>query len=146
MNRFKYGIVRPVGLTTAILWVSAIAFICNAQSLKTETIFDPALNMKAYGVIIPAGWKYQGVLVPGSSCNQTPMPVFRAYAQDGLTEFRRMPRFDWSWGNAPYNPRPKGDCLALDHDIPAIDFAQHLAKLQKGENFTQIPLNPQFAK
>jgi hypothetical protein len=146
MNRFKHGVTRPVGLAARILTVFAIAFVCRAQALKTETIFDPALNMKAYGVIIPAGWKYQGVLVPGSSCNQNPMPVFRAYASNGLTEFRRMPRFDWSWGNAPYNPRPKGDCLALDHDIPAIDFAQHLAKLQKGENFTQIALNPQFAQ
>ncbi len=146
MNRINHRLRHPVGLVAAILGVFAIAFTCNAQALKTETIFDPALDMKAYGVIIPAGWEYQGVLVPGSSCNQNPMPVFRAYAADGLTEFRRMPRFDWSWGNAPYNPRPKGDCLALDHDISAIDFAQHLANLQKGENFTQMPLNPQFAR
>lgn len=86
------------------------------------------------------------MLVPGSSCNQNPTPVFRAYAADGLTEFRRMPRFDWSWGDAPYNPRPKGDCLALTRDIPAIAFAQHLAELQKGENFNQVAMSPQFAQ
>ncbi len=146
MKRSKQCVGIPMKSSAGILTMFALALICNAQDLKTETIFDPALNMKAYGVIIPAGWKYQGVLVPGSSCNQNPMPVFRAYAADGLTEFRRMPRFDWSWGNAPYNPRPKGDCLALDHDIAAIAFAEHLAKLQKGENFTETPLNPKFAQ
>jgi hypothetical protein len=72
--------------------------------------------------------------------------VYRAYAADGLTEFRRMPRFDWSWGNAPYNPRPQGDCLVLQHDVAAIDFARHLAQLQKGDKFTEAALPPQFAK
>ena len=114
------------------------------QGFRTEAIYDPALNMKAYDVTIPAGWKYQGTLVPGSSCNGNPTPVFRAYAADGLTEFRRMPRFDWSWGNAPYNPRPKGDCLPLNHDVSAIQFAEHLSKLQKGENFQQSPLGQMF--
>jgi hypothetical protein len=146
MKRFRQRAGHPTRLVAAILLMSAVALTASAQALQTETIFDPALKMKAYGVIIPAGWKYQGTLVPGSSCNQTPMPVFRAYANDGLTEFRRMPRFDWSWGNAPYNPRPQGDCLALDHDIAAIAFAEHLAKLQKGENFTPTPLNPKFAQ
>ena len=118
----------------------------TAQGFRTEAIFDPALNMKAYDVTLPAGWKYEGTLVPGSSCNSNPTPVFRAYAQDGLTEFRRMPRFDWSWGNAPYNPRPKGDCLPLTHDVSAIQFAEHLSKLQKGENFQQSPLSQMFER
>lgn len=136
-------LLRAAGKVVGLL---AIAAVCRAQGLTTETLFDPALNMKAYDVIIPAGWKYQGVLVPGSSCNQNPTPVFRAYAPDGLTEFRRMPRFDWSWGNAPYNPRPQGDCLPLQHDVSAIAFAQHLAQLQKGENFAEVALKPKFVQ
>jgi hypothetical protein len=106
-----------------------------AQQFTTGQIVDPALNMKGYDLTVPAGWKYQAMLVPGSSCNGTPTPVFRAYSPDGLTEFRRMPRFDWSWGNAPYGGRQQGDCLPLKHDISAIAFAQHLADLQKGQNF-----------
>jgi hypothetical protein len=136
LARFVVGIVS----------VAALAGICGAQEFKTETLFDPALNMKAYDVIIPAGWTYQGILVPGSSCNPNPTPVYRAYAPDGLTEFRRMPRFDWSWGNAPYNPRPQGDCLPLGHDVSALAFAQHLAQLQKGENFAEVALPQLFAQ
>lgn len=139
---------RVDSMRLAVL-VAALGCMCGgalAQGFRTEAIFDPALNMKAYDVTIPAGWKYQGVLMPGSSCNQNPSPVFRAYAQDGLTEFRRMPRFDWSWGNAPYNPRPKGDCLGLDHDVSAIHFAEHLSQLQKGSNFRQSPLSENFQR
>jgi hypothetical protein len=146
MTRFEHWIACTLGVAAAMLSILATAAGCAAQSLKTETLFDPALNMRAYDVIVPAGWKYQGVLVPGSSCNQSPTPVFRAYAPDGLTEFRRMPRFDWSWGNAPYNSRPQGDCLPLDHDVSAVAFAQHLAQLQKGENFTPGSPSPQFAR
>lgn len=137
---------RPRKFLATVLTFFSVSAVAAAQGLTTETLFDPALNMKAYDVIIPAGWKYQGVLIPGSSCNQDPTPVYRAYASDGLTEFRRMPRFDWSWGNAPYNPRPKGDCLPLQHDVSAIAFAQHLAQLQKGENFAEAPLNQKFAQ
>jgi hypothetical protein len=117
-----------------------------AQQFTEGKIFDPALNMQAYDLLVPAGWKYQAVLMPGSSCNKLPMPVFRAYSPDGLTEFRRMPRFDWSWGNAPYGAQQRSDCLPLKHDISAIAFAQHLAQLQKGENFQEVQLSTSFAQ
>ena len=146
MRRIDRGQAKALRLGAALLSIAVAAVVCKAQSFTTEMLFDPALNRKAYDVTVPAGWKYQGVLVPGSSCNQSPTPVFRAYAPDGLSEFRRMPRFDWSWGNAPYNPRPQGDCLSLDHDVSAIAFAQHLAQLQKGENFAPGSLSPQFAR
>lgn len=146
MTRFQRSITLTLRVAVASLSIIPTVAVCGAQSLKTEILLDPALNMKAYDVTVPAGWRYQGVLVPGSSCNQSPTPVFRAYAPDGLTEFRRMPRFDWSWGNAPYNPRPQGDCLPLDHDVSASAFAQHLAHLQKGENYTPASLSPQFAR
>lgn len=111
-----------------------------AQGFRTEALVDPVLNMKAYDVIIPAGWKYEGVVMPGSSCDETPTPVVRAYSPDGLSEFRRMPRFDWNWSNAPYRPASKGDCLALSKDISARDFLVFLAKKQNGENLRESPV------
>ncbi len=85
--------------------------------------------MKAYDVFIPDGWRYQGTLMQGDSCSNLASPVWRAYSPDGLSEFRRLPRFDWAWSNAPYAPKPKGDCLPLNRDVSAADFARHLGDI-----------------
>jgi hypothetical protein len=101
----------------------------NTQAFHTEVIVDPALNMKAYDVFIPNGWKYQGTFMQGDSCSNLASPVWRAYSPDGLSEFRRLPRFDWSWSNAPYEPKPKGDCLPLTRDMSAADFVRYLGNI-----------------
>ena len=111
------------------------------QGFRTEVINDPALNMKAYNVVIPADWKYQGTLQAGDSCDDNPTPVIRAYSPDGLSEYRRLPRFDWSWGNAPYAPPQKGDCLPLKNDVPAIEFAKSLAKMQGAKFDGEMPID-----
>ncbi len=100
-----------------------------AQGFHNESINDPAFNMKAYDVSIPNGWKYQGTIMQGDSCSNLASPVWRAYSPDGLSEFRRLPRFDWSWTNAPYAPKPKGDCLPLNHDVSATDFVRYLGNM-----------------
>jgi hypothetical protein len=101
----------------------------HAQGFQNEVINDPALNMKAYDVTIPNGWKFQGTMMQGDSCSNLASPVWRAYSPDGLSEFRRLPRFDWSWSNAPYQPAPKGDCLPLSHDMSAADFVRYLGNI-----------------
>jgi hypothetical protein len=118
----------------------------SGQAFRTEAIQDPALNMKAYDIVIPAGWKYQGTLMPGSSCDGSPSPVFRAYSQDGLSEFRGMPRFDWSWSNAPYAMRPSGDCLPLKKDVSAVEFLHYLANDQRAKYDDEMPLDPRTAQ
>lgn len=130
-------------MTAAFLGMAASA---GGQKFRTEAIFDPVLNMKAYDVTIPEGWKYQGTLQPGNSCDETPSPVFRSYSQDGLSEFRRMPRFDWSWSNAPYAPKPKGDCLPLTRDVTAVEFLHLLAKFQRAVSYSDMALDPKFAQ
>lgn len=112
--------------TIALLLVPASS---QAQTFQTESIIDPALNMKAYDVFIPSGWRYQGTLMQGDSCSKLASPVWRAYSPDGLSEFRRLPRFDWSWSNAPYTPKPKGDCLPLRRDMSAVDFVRYLGDI-----------------
>lgn len=154
MSFLRVNLVRPFVSRKAIAGVSVLLValvttlagpVMGAQQFTTGQIFDPALNMKAYDLIVPAGWKYQALLVPGSSCNSEPTPVFRAYSPDGLTEFRRLPRFDWSWGNAAYGGQQQADCLPLKHDVSALAFAQYLAKMQKGENFQQMQVAYNFS-
>ena len=122
--------MRPITrFTFTALSLLLGAAACHAQGFHNESINDPALNMKAYDVSIPDGWKYQGTLMQGDSCSNLASPVWRAYSPDGLSEFRRLPRFDWSWSNAPYAPAPKGDCLPLKQDLSAKEFIQYLGNM-----------------
>ena len=60
-------------------------------------IIDPAYNLKAFTITIPAGWKFQGTVLPGPACSDIPYPVFRAYSPDGLNEIRLQPTFNWTF-------------------------------------------------
>jgi hypothetical protein len=96
------------------------------KGFQDESIVDPTLKMTAYDVKIPAGFQFQGMYVPGSSCQSNPFPVFRAYSMDGLMEFRELPRFDWSWNNSPYKAPAGGDCLNIQQEVSPQDFIKYL--------------------
>jgi hypothetical protein len=125
------SITRALTTVAAVLVTAVLinATTSQAQGFHNESIFDPALNMKAYDVTIPNGWKYQGTIMQGDSCSNLASPVWRAHSPDGLSEFRRLPRFDWSWSNAPYEPKPKGDCLPLTRDVSATEFVRYLGNI-----------------
>lgn len=96
------------------------------RSFQNQTIVDPVLKMTAFDVKIPAGFQFQGMFVPGSSCESNPFPVFRAYSTDGLMEFRELPRFDWSWNNSPYQSPAGGDCLNIQKEVSPQEFIKYL--------------------
>lgn len=102
-----------------------------ADGTAEADITDPALNMHAYTVHIPAGWKFQSTVFQGPPCNELPFPVYRAYSPDGLTEMRMLPRFDWTFvsGNGQQHPGSNA-CLPLDRTLTARAFLGHLAALQ----------------
>ena len=52
----------------------------------------PRLRHQAFNINLPAGWKFEGTVLPGPECSRIPMPVFRAYSADGLTEMRLLPQ------------------------------------------------------
>jgi hypothetical protein len=113
----------------SILAALLVAASASAQGFHSEPIVDRALNMKAYDVSIPDGWKFQGSMMQGDSCSSLASPVWRAYSPDGLSEFRSPPRFDWSWSNAPYAAKPGGDCLPLKQDVSAKDFVRYVGNM-----------------
>jgi hypothetical protein len=125
----------------AVLIVPAVS---HSQAFQSEVIVDPALNMKAYDVTVPKGWSFQGSLMQGDSCSNLASPVWRAYSRDGLSEFRRLPRFDWSWSNAPYAPKPQGDCLPLNKDVTAAQFIRYLGEMLHLVYVGDLP-EPEFA-
>ena len=111
---------------------------------RQEHIFDPHLNLNAYDVSVPASWKFDGVYVPGSSCVQIPFPVFRMYSPDGLTEIRRLPRFDWSWSTGKFKGQQQSDCLDLKQDMSAQEFLKYLIGMMQVAYIRDYPL-PQAA-
>lgn len=118
------------GVSTAPSTVLAAAPPAGAGTgVRKEAIRDPGFNMTAFDVTVPANWKFEGAFVPGTSCFQAPFPVVRAYSPDGLTEWRRYPRMDWTWTNlnsasakAPSHP----DCLSLKQELQAQDFIKYI--------------------
>lgn len=59
------------GLFTLIL-ACLVATPAGAQSLTTVFITDPAYGVKAFDISIPAGWKFEGTVLPGPECSRVP--------------------------------------------------------------------------
>jgi hypothetical protein len=106
----------------------AIALLCLlpaaafAQNTTTTALVDPAYGIKAFTATVPAGWKFQGTVLPGPECSRIPFPVFRSYSPDGLQEIRLQPAFNWTFH--PNNKAFHGvsGCLDIGGPISAADF------------------------
>jgi hypothetical protein len=107
-------------LSATVFGVRATASL--AQSVTTIPINDPAYGVKAFTATVPAGWKFQGTVIPGPECSRIPFPVFRAYSRDGLQEIRLQPAFNWTFhpNNKAFHGVP--DCLNISGPISAADF------------------------
>jgi hypothetical protein len=112
------------------------------KGMREEAIHDPALNMDAFFVTIPADWHFQGAFFPGTGCSQVPYPVFRAYSPDGLTELERLPRLDWTWSNLPYGPKTtQPGCLPLKEAMSAVDFLKYISATLEVEYVGEVPVS-----
>ena len=116
-----------------------------STGVRPENIVDSHLGVNAYNVTVPANWKFDGMYVPGSSCVQLPFPVFRMYSPDGLTEIRRLPRFDWSWSTSKFKPPSQGDCLDLKQSLTADEFLKYLIGVMQVAYVRDYPI-PQQAR
>src|SRR5580693_2066052 len=114
-----------------LMWTLAglCAAPAGAQSLTTVAITDPAYGIKAFDITIPAGWKFDGTVLPGPECSRVPMPVFRAYSVDGLTEMRLLPAFNWTFHPALKGFRPVNGCLPYSGPMTAADFLKHYVEM-----------------
>jgi hypothetical protein len=109
---------RPLSIALLGL-LPAAAF---AQNTTTSAITDPAYGVKAFTATVPAGWKFQGTVLPGPECSRIPFPVFRSYSPDGLQDIRLEPAFFWTFH--PNNRAFHGvsGCLNISGPISAADF------------------------
>jgi hypothetical protein len=120
----------------SVLFLAAIAAlmpsprpVSAATGYQTESLMDPIFRMKAYDVTIPAGWQFQGIVSPGTPCKTEPFPVFRAYSPDGLSEFRRMPRMDWSVKSSAVLQRFAPQCPNLPKKMNADELLHYLSNV-----------------
>lgn len=95
-----------------------------AQGLTTVPIIDPAYGVKAFTITIPAGWKFQGSVLPAPDCTAAPSPLFRAYSTDGLSEIRLLPAFNWTFHPNLKMKAPTG-CMDFGQPMKAADFLKH---------------------
>ena len=98
------------------------------QGLTTAPIIDPAYNLKAFTITIPAGWKFQGTVIPGPECSGVPYPVFRAYSPDGLNEIRLEPTFNWTFHPNMRMKTPRA-CLDFGRTMTAEEFLKHYEEM-----------------
>jgi hypothetical protein len=115
------------------LFLLALGTICalpaGAQSLTTVPIIDPAYCITAFNITIPNGWKLQGTVLPGPECSRVPIPLFRAYSPDGLSEMRLIPAFNWTFHPLFRGFRAASGCVAFTGPVSAQDFLNHYVEM-----------------
>jgi hypothetical protein len=146
MQRTSRSNILPL-LATIFVALSS-ARLATSQSLTTADITDPANGLKAFTITIPAGWKFQGTVLPGPDCSSVPSPVFRTYSTDGLTEIRLMPAFDWTFHPNLKMKTPNG-CVDFGHTLTAAEFLKHYEEMIATNGMRVIgpmPIAPSYQK
>lgn len=69
--------------------------------MKKVVVNDPALGIPAFSVKIPEDWTFEGTVLSGFTCLDSPKFAYRATSPDGLAAFQKVPRLDWSWSDNP---------------------------------------------
>lgn len=128
----------------------AMAWPCYAQNddgvtapsgMQKVYVRDPALNMDAFGVIVPAKWHFEGTVIQGTSCFPVPFLVFRTTSPDGLTQLEKFPQLDWKWGTAPGAQNAgNGGCLPLKKTMTAQEMLKYMAGVLKVEYVNDVPM------
>jgi hypothetical protein len=137
------GMKMHFGLSVAAVAMFAVTNAPVAASGGvTATITDPVLQMQAYSVHIPAGWKFQGSVFPGPPCREQPYPVYRAYSADGLSEMRMLPRFDWTFSTLS-SARASNQCLPLNRTLNASEFLRYYTGMIGAQQAGEMSVAPQ---
>jgi hypothetical protein len=132
----RLTLAKHIYLSLATVLLSTVS--AAAQGVTPETITDPAYNIKAFTLNIPAGWKFQGTVMPGPDCSDIPYPVFRAYSRDGLSELRLQPAFNWTFHPANKAFRPVPGCVNINGPITAAEFLKRYEEMTAGNGMHVI--------
>ena len=111
------------------------------STLQTATIHDPGLDMDAFTVTYPAKWHFQGTVLQGTGCSNIPLPVYRMFSPDGLSEIERLPRLDWKW-SVPAVPEAGTGCMPFTKVMSGKEILQYISAILKVEYVRDLPVAP----
>lgn len=124
------------------MWIAIVLLGCkgpaelvasSASGTRAEAVSDTTLNnMTAFSVVMPASWKFQGVLLQGgvALCDSLASPVWRATSAEGASLVEQMPQLLWAYGDGP---KPVKGCLPLNGPMSAQDLLKHVAGMLHAE-------------
>ena len=89
----------------------------NWTTTSPMTVTDSAVNMPAFTVQIPTGWKFAGMMLRPGGCHAPAVPAdglsITTLAPDGITSYEELPGVSWAWATDGTNPTsPK--CPAIN--------------------------------
>jgi hypothetical protein len=121
---------RIAGVAALALAVTTFAPPAQSQTggMRSYGIVDPVLKQTAWTLSVPDGWNADGTMMPGSTCNGSTSPIYRATSADGGTGVYQLPREDWTWGGGV---RPGKDCLPWAKVVSAKDFLTYRIGVDK---------------
>lgn len=128
-----------LGFTRTVL-AAALAAVILPGGMQTATIHDPGMDMDAFTVPYPAKWHFQGVVLQGTGCSNIPLPVYRVFSPDGLSEIERMPRLDWKWGTMNGAIKPPAGCMPFQKVMTAKEILQYTSAILKVEYVKDLPV------
>jgi hypothetical protein len=80
----------------------------NWTTTRSVTVTDSAVNMPAFTIQIPRGWKFAGIMLRPGGCHAPAVPAnglsFTALAPDGITSYEGLPGVSWAWASDGTNP------------------------------------------
>ena len=125
-----------------IIWIagSLTHVLAQHEVMRQFTIIDPVLEMPAWTLNVPAAWKAEGTMLPGSSCEAATTPVLWVSSPDGLTGLYLLPRTDWSWGVMQAGV----DCQRLTGIATAADYLNSFIRIRQLELVRELPV-PELA-
>ncbi len=128
-----------LSLTKTVL-AAALAAVALPGGMQTATIHDPGMDMDAFTVPYPAKWHFQGVVLQGTGCSNIPLPVYRVFSPDGLSEIERMPRLDWKWGTMNGPIKPAAGCMPFQKVMTGKEILQYTSAILKVEYVKDLPV------
>ena len=134
--------------STAQAGTTAHASKAGWSSTRKVEVADPAYQMTAYTLEVPADWKYAGTITRNPGCHANGAALkYTAQSADGMSAVVQMPGMAWNWSTSPQMQR-----IMESMHCPGVDISSAASFLvnivvpnlrPNGKIIEVLPLLPQ---
>ena len=111
------------------------------DNVSDTNVDDSSLNMTAYTVGVPEGWKFSGDMAAGQNCHGNGQSlVYTLSSPDDQIIIRRLHEENWSYGNGQQN-QSRLTCGSVEM-TSAVDFLVNIAVPQLHESARVLEVLP----